>query len=78
MESREELRGRIDDHTAVIGVVGLGYVGLPLAVETARAGYRTLGFDVSERAGRDMRHGGSSRRGDCPEWACTGPRLAVT
>ncbi len=31
----------------VLGVIGLGYVGLPLAVEFARSGYRTLGFDVS-------------------------------
>jgi UDP-N-acetyl-D-glucosamine dehydrogenase len=31
----------------VVGVVGLGYVGLPLAVETARSGFRTIGFDVS-------------------------------
>jgi UDP-N-acetyl-D-glucosamine dehydrogenase len=37
-----------EDHTAVIGVVGLGYVGLPLAVELARSGYRTIGFDVNE------------------------------
>lgn len=33
----------------MLGVVGLGYVGLPLAVEMARSGYRTIGFDVSER-----------------------------
>ncbi|HEV2149074.1 MAG TPA: nucleotide sugar dehydrogenase, partial [Longimicrobiaceae bacterium] len=36
------------DHTAVAGVVGLGYVGLPLAVEVARSGYRVVGFDVNE------------------------------
>lgn len=34
--------------TAVLGVVGLGYVGLPLAVEKAKAGYKTIGFDVQE------------------------------
>lgn len=44
--SKDQLLGRIEDHTAVIGVVGLGYVGLPLALETARSGYRTIGFDV--------------------------------
>jgi UDP-N-acetyl-D-glucosamine dehydrogenase len=33
----------------VVGVIGLGYVGLPLAVELARSGYRVLGFDISER-----------------------------
>lgn len=37
---------KIEDRTAVIGVVGLGYVGLPLAVEKAKAGYRVIGFDV--------------------------------
>jgi UDP-N-acetyl-D-glucosamine dehydrogenase len=36
----------IEDRTATVGVIGLGYVGLPLAVEFARSGYRTIGFDV--------------------------------
>lgn len=40
------LRNKIESKTAVIGVVGLGYVGLPLAVEKAKAGYRVIGFDV--------------------------------
>ena len=34
---------------ALFGIVGLGYVGLPLAVELAAAGYRVLGFDISDR-----------------------------
>ena len=34
--------------TAVLGVVGLGYVGLPLAVEKAKAGFKTIGFDVQQ------------------------------
>ncbi|MCL5887089.1 MAG: nucleotide sugar dehydrogenase [Actinobacteria bacterium] len=38
---------RLNDGTAVLGVVGLGYVGLPLAVEMAKAGYRVIGVDVS-------------------------------
>jgi UDP-N-acetyl-D-glucosamine dehydrogenase len=37
----------MDDRTSVVGVIGLGYVGLPLSVETARSGFRTLGFDVN-------------------------------
>ncbi len=32
--------------TATLGVIGLGYVGLPLAVEKAKAGFRTIGFDI--------------------------------
>jgi UDP-N-acetyl-D-glucosamine dehydrogenase len=47
-DSNEQLVERLDDRTACLGVVGLGYVGLPLAMEMARSGYRTLGFDVSE------------------------------
>jgi UDP-N-acetyl-D-glucosamine dehydrogenase len=49
MSRCQDLLARIASHDAVVGVIGLGYVGLPLAVETARAGFRTLGFDVSER-----------------------------
>jgi UDP-N-acetyl-D-glucosamine dehydrogenase len=47
--AHEQLTSQISDRTAVIGIIGLGYVGLPLAVEVARSGYRCLGFDVSER-----------------------------
>jgi UDP-N-acetyl-D-glucosamine dehydrogenase len=42
-----ELRERIEAGTARCGVLGLGYVGLPLAVEMARAGFTVLGYDVS-------------------------------
>ncbi|CDQ18946.1 nucleotide sugar dehydrogenase [Halobacillus karajensis] len=44
----EKLIDKINTKEAVIGVVGLGYVGLPLAVEKAKAGYRVIGFDVQE------------------------------
>jgi hypothetical protein len=37
----------VADGTAVVGVIGLGYVGLPLCTEVARAGYRVIGFDVN-------------------------------
>ena len=43
---KEELLGKIEDKSLVVGVVGLGYVGLPLAVEKAKAGYTVIGFDV--------------------------------
>ena len=46
MELKQELLGRIARRQIVVGVVGLGYVGLPLAVEKAKAGFRTIGFDV--------------------------------
>ena len=42
------LIARIDDRTATVGVVGLGYVGLPVAVTFAEAGFRTVGIDFDE------------------------------
>jgi len=41
------LSERLDDGTAVLGVVGLGYVGLPLVIEIAKAGHRVVGIDIS-------------------------------
>ena len=46
---KENLMKKIDDRTLKVGVVGLGYVGLPLAVEKAKAGFKTVGFDVQEK-----------------------------
>lgn len=43
---KEELLKKIENKDIVVGVVGLGYVGLPLAVEKAKAGFKTIGFDV--------------------------------
>ena len=44
----EILENKINLHTARVGVIGLGYVGLPLAVEFARAGFSVTGIDVQE------------------------------
>ncbi len=46
---KEELLLKLKNKTARLGVVGLGYVGLPLAVEKARAGYEVIGFDVQDK-----------------------------
>ncbi|TWH45231.1 nucleotide sugar dehydrogenase [Sporomusa sp. KB1] len=43
---KQVLLDKIKSRQAVLGVVGLGYVGLPLAVEKAKAGYKTIGFDI--------------------------------
>ena len=45
---KEELLKKIENREIKVGVVGLGYVGLPLAVEKARAGFKTIGFDVQD------------------------------
>ncbi|MBA4538052.1 nucleotide sugar dehydrogenase [Bacillus aquiflavi] len=46
MSLYQELLNKIETKEAVIGVVGLGYVGLPLAVEKAKAGFKVIGFDI--------------------------------
>ena len=40
------------DQTAVIGVVGLGYVGLPLLIRYCEVGYNVIGFDVDHKRSR--------------------------
>src|ERR1043165_8120569 len=47
--TKQQLLDRIENRKAVIGVIGLGYVGLPLAVEFARVGFHVIGYDVSQR-----------------------------
>ena len=44
-----EVKQRIEDRSAKIGIVGLGYVGLPLAVEYAKNGFLVLGIDIDGR-----------------------------
>ncbi|MDQ3081214.1 MAG: nucleotide sugar dehydrogenase [Gemmatimonadota bacterium] len=46
---RQTLLSQLGDRSACIGVVGLGYVGLPLALEFAKAGFHVIGYDISER-----------------------------
>ncbi len=54
---KESLLRKIENHEMVIGVVGLGYVGLPLAVEKAKAGFRTIGFDVQREKVEQVNRG---------------------
>lgn len=58
-----ELMDKIMAKEATIGVVGLGYVGLPLAVEKAKAGYKVIGFDV-QASRTDMVNSGINYIGD--------------
>jgi UDP-N-acetyl-D-glucosamine dehydrogenase len=50
---------KIEDRSARVGIIGLGYVGLPLAVEFARAGFRTVGIDVDAARVEQIRSGRS-------------------
>lgn len=59
MAAYEQLTRKIDDGSAHVAVIGLGYVGLPLAVAFADAGYRVLGFDVDRTKVERLRDGES-------------------
>src|SRR6188768_1114945 len=56
---KAQLLGKIQDRSAVVGVIGLGYVGLPLAVEFAKAGFHVIGYDVSDRVCKLLMRGES-------------------
>lgn len=56
---KEQLKQKISDKTACIGVIGLGYVGLPLIVEFALKGYPTIGFEVDQKKVDELNKGNS-------------------
>ena len=60
---KQSILDKIADRSLRIGVVGLGYVGLPLAVEKAKAGFPTIGFDVQQQK-VDMVNAGHNYIGD--------------
>ena len=60
---KEQLLNKIKNKEITVGVVGLGYVGLPLAVEKAKAGFKTIGFDI-QSAKVDMVNAGHNYIGD--------------
>ncbi len=60
---KEQLLKKIASKEIVVGVVGLGYVGLPLAVEKAKAGFKTIGFDIMDEKVR-MVNAGQNYIGD--------------
>jgi UDP-N-acetyl-D-glucosamine dehydrogenase len=65
MTAHDVLLRKIQDRSATVAVVGLGYVGLPLAVEFAKAGFTVIGYDVSQRV-VDLLNEGKSHIQDVP------------
>ena len=63
MSIKEELIEKIQNKTLTMGVCGLGYVGLPLAVDKAKHGFKTIGFDVQQEK-VDMVNSGKNYIGD--------------
>jgi UDP-N-acetyl-D-glucosamine dehydrogenase len=60
---KQTLLTKIEKKEIIVGVIGLGYVGLPLAVEKAKAGFKTIGFDVQKQK-VDMVNAGENYIGD--------------
>src|SRR5713226_6568344 len=54
-----EFRSKLETKSVQVGVVGLGYVGLPLGLLFARKGFRTTGFDIDPRKVEMLRRGES-------------------
>src|ERR1700679_4284460 len=54
--ARERME-RLQAHTAKIGVIGLGYVGLPLSLLLSGAGFKLTGFDIDEKKVADLEAG---------------------
>lgn len=48
MSALDSFKEKIDGRSAVIGVLGMGYVGIPLAISMANAGFRVIGFDINK------------------------------
>ena len=63
---KEQITQLISQKRARIGVIGLGYVGLPLLVEFASNGFRGTGFEVDEHKASQI-NAGISYIGDVPE-----------
>ena len=55
----KELIARLDKKNAVIGIIGLGYVGIPLMVRYAEVGYKVLGFDINSYKVNKLNNGES-------------------
>ncbi|HOJ11053.1 MAG TPA: nucleotide sugar dehydrogenase [Clostridiales bacterium] len=64
--AKDGLLQKIHDKTAVAGVLGLGYVGLPLAVQKAKTGFKTIGFDIQKHK-VDMVNQGRNYINDIPD-----------
>jgi UDP-N-acetyl-D-glucosamine dehydrogenase len=59
MSIKDQLLAKIDDHNAVVAIIGLGYVGLPLAVAFAEHGFPVIGIDVDVRKVTSLNDGES-------------------
>ena len=55
----KDLKTRIKNRESIIGIIGLGYVGLPLVIRFAEEGFKTIGFDVDKEKVKKLNVGKS-------------------
>src|SRR6476659_181357 len=63
---KDRLLAKLAERKACVGVIGLGYVGLPLAIEFAKAGFKVIGYDVSQGLVDSLMQGKSHIRDVAP------------
>ena len=68
MSLKEQLIKQLTERSAVIGIIGLGYVGLPLAIRYAQVGYAVLGFDTDPAKPENLAAGRSYFKHIPDEW----------
>ncbi|GAA4422647.1 nucleotide sugar dehydrogenase [Bremerella cremea] len=73
--SFESLRQKLEDQTAIVGVIGMGYVGLPLVKTFANCGYRCLGFDTDPAKVEKLTQGESYIKHIAGEWIATNVKM---
>lgn len=79
---KTELLRKIEEKSIIAGVIGLGYVGLPLAVEKAKAGFKTIGFDIqkskTDKVNQGINYIGDVAGGDLSELVKNGMLQATS
>ncbi len=79
---KTELLRKIKEKSIIAGVIGLGYVGLPLAVEKAKAGFKTIGFDIqkskTDKVNQGINYIGDVAGGDLSELVKNGMLQATS
>ena len=59
MKPEQRLIAKLESNAATIGIIGLGYVGLPLSLRFAEAGYKAIGFDIDKAKAEQLNNGRS-------------------
>ena len=62
---KNDLVNKINDKSATVGIIGLGYVGLPLVIRFSEEKFKVIGFDIDSEKCRTLNYGESYIRNIC-------------